>query len=150
MKDYSNAFAEVYEILNYLEEESYNKIPKDFLEVIEENRNKEYEYIVENPEDLTEQAMLPETRAILFNIFRDYLCTSEQREKIIKMQAEERRKNEEKKRIEYYKNKETDKVIGQSDEKVEPQKETIELIKIEQNETLWRKIKNKLKMLFIH
>jgi len=150
MKDYSNAFAEVYEILNYLEEESYNKIPKDFLEVIEENRNKEYEYTVENPEDLTEQPMLPETRAILFNIFRDYLCTPEQREKIIKMQAEERRKNEEKKRIEYYKNKEADKVIGQSDEKVEPQKETIELIKIEQNETLWRKIKNKLKMLFIH
>ena len=150
MKDYSNAFAEVYEILNYLEEESYNKIPKDFLEVIEENRNKEYEYTVENPEDLTEQPMLPETRAILFNIFRDYLCTPEQREKILKMQAEERRKNEKKKLIEYYKTKETNKVIGQSDKKLEPQKETIELIKIEQNETLWRKIKNKLKMLFIH
>ena len=113
MKDYSNAFAEVYEILNYLEEESYNKIPKDFLEVIEENRNKEYEYIVENPEDLTEQPMLPETRAILFNIFRDYLCTPEQREKIIKMQAEERKQNEEKKRIEYYKIK---KVIKQTEE----------------------------------
>ena len=148
MKDYSNAFAEVYEILNYLEEESYNKIPKDFLEVIEENRNKEYEYIVENPEDLTEQPMLPETRAILFNIFRDYLCTPEQREKILKMQAEERRKNEEKKRIEYYKNKETDKAIKQTEEVKEEKLERKELIIVECQESLWKKIKHMIKKLF--
>ena len=93
---------------------------------------------MENPEDLTNQIVLPETRAILFNIFRDYLCTPEQREKILKMQAEERRKNEEKKRIEYYKIK---KVIKQTEEVKEEKLEQKELITVECQESLWKKIK---------
>ena len=36
------------------------------------------------------------------------------------------------------------------EEKVENKKEIVELIKIEPNETLWNKIKNKLKMLFVY
>ena len=143
MKDYSNAFAEVYEILNHLEEKAYNKIPKDFIQTIEENRNLDYEFVVYEDIELKDHEMLPETRAILFNIFRDYLCTPEQKEKIIKMQAEERKQNEEKKIKEYYANKTIE-------EKVEPQKEIVELIKIEPNQTLWSKIKSKLKMLFVH
>ena len=45
--------------------------------------------------------MLPETKAILFNLFRDYLATPEQKEKIIRMQNEERQKNELKKQKRY-------------------------------------------------
>ena len=137
MKDYSNAFAEVYEILNHLEEEAYNKIPKDFIQTIEENRNLEYEFVVYEDIELKDHEMLPETRAILFNMFRDYLCTPEQKEKILKMQAEERRQNEEKKRQEYYTNK--------PQEEIEPQKEEkqiTQLIQMEYKETFWDKIKN--------
>ena len=43
---YGNAYAEVYEILSYLDKEEYNKIPKELIEVFEENRNLEYEYEV--------------------------------------------------------------------------------------------------------
>ena len=143
MKDYSNAFTEAYAIINCLEEDSYKKIPKELLEVLEKNRNKEYEYIVENEEDLTEQPMLMETRAILFNIFRDYLATPEQKEKIIKMQAEERKQNEEKKRKEYYANKEV-----KADKKVElkgdVKEEIVDLITVKPKETMWNKIKNML------
>jgi hypothetical protein len=89
--------------------------------------------------------MLPETRAILFNIFRDYLCTPEQREKILKMQAEERRKNEEKKCKEYYKIK---KVIKQTEEVKEEKLERKELITVECQESLWKKIKHMIKRLF--
>ena len=35
--------------------------------------------------------MLPETKDILFNIFRDYLAMPEQKEKNIRIQKEERR-----------------------------------------------------------
>ena len=98
MKDYSNAFTEVYEILNHLEKEAYDKIPTSLIKTIEENRNKEYEYILDEKVDLTEQPMLRETKAILFNIFRDYLCTPEKKEQIKRMQAEERLRNEEIKR----------------------------------------------------
>ena len=62
----------------------YNKIPSDIISVIEENRNKEYQYFIDESISLSEQKMLPETKAILFNIFRDYLATEEQKQKIEK------------------------------------------------------------------
>ena len=41
MKNYSNAYAEAYTILNYLDEEELNKIPEEIMETIDEKRNKE-------------------------------------------------------------------------------------------------------------
>ena len=98
---YKNAFTEVYTILNFIEDEDYNKIPKNIICVIEENRNQDYEYEMNEELDIFNQPMLPETKAILFNFFRDYWATEEQKEKIKIMQREERQKIEEKKRIEY-------------------------------------------------
>lgn len=137
MRDYSNAFTEVYEILNSLEEEEYNKIPSDLINTIEENRNKQYEYVLDDTLSLSEQPMLVETKAILLNIFRDYLATKEQKEKIRKMQAEERRKNEELKRKRYYAQKPEEK-------KKEVAKETVELIMVPEKESFWCRIKNML------
>ena len=48
-----------------------------------------------------EQKLLKETKAILFNLFRDYLANSKQRETIIKMQNEERNKQNEIKKLKY-------------------------------------------------
>ena len=90
-KTYQNAFTEVYEILNYLEEESYNKIPKEVIEAIRENRNLEYYYFIDESIPFAEQKMLPETKAILFNLYRDYLTTKERKNKIIMYQNQELR-----------------------------------------------------------
>lgn len=100
-QNYKNAFTEVYTILNYIEDEEYNKIPEDVISVIEENRNEDYEYEMNEDVDIFTQPMLPETKAILFNFFRDYWSTPEQNEKIKRMQKEERQRIEEKKKIEY-------------------------------------------------
>ena len=94
MTKYKNAYTEVYEIIKQLDEEEYNKIPSEVIKAIEENRNTEYEFDLDEDIELKDQELLPETKAILFNLFRDYLSTAEQKEKIIKMQAEERQKNE--------------------------------------------------------
>ena len=102
MKNYSNAYTEVYKILNYLTEEELNKIPKRIFNVFEQKRNKDYEYTLNEDLDLNNQPMLEETRAILFNLFRDYLSNNEQKEKILKMQEEYRLKAEEKKKKEYF------------------------------------------------
>lgn len=98
---YSNAYTEVYEILKYLNKVEYNKIPKEFLEVIKENRNLDYEYKMNDDIDLNNQPMLIETKAILLNIYRDYLATSEQRGKIEKWQNEDREFIENKKEEKY-------------------------------------------------
>ena len=101
MSNRSNAYTEVYTILEDLNEEEYNKIPPEIIETIKANRNEQYNYELDDEVELKEQPMLPETKAILFNLFRDYLATPEQKQKIIKMQNEERQKNEEKKKQNY-------------------------------------------------
>lgn len=92
--NYRNAYKEVDTILNCLSEEEYNKIPSEVIEAIQSNMNEDYEYFIDEDLDLSEQDMLPETKATLYNLFRDYLATPEQREKILKMQAEDRQKLE--------------------------------------------------------
>ena len=101
MNNRRNAYTEVYTILQDLDEEEYKKIPPDVIKAIKENRNLEYYFELDNDLELKEQTLLPQTKVILFNLFRDYLATSEQKEKIIKMQNEERAKIEKKKKKMY-------------------------------------------------
>lgn len=101
MSNYNEACAEVSTILSYLNKNEYDKIPSNVIEVIEKNKNKDYIFEFDESVELREQKLLEETRAILFNLFRDYLCTPTQKEKIIKMQAEERHKLNEMKKLEY-------------------------------------------------
>lgn len=144
---YNKAFTEVYTILQYLDEEELGKIPNEIRDVIEENRDKEYTYEMNADLDLKEQNMLPETKALLFNLFRDYLSLPEQKEKIIRMQNEERIKNEEKKKIEYVK-KEIKKEIKKEDRVIDNDKY---LIPTSENKIIlflfdiWEKIINFLK-----
>ena len=84
-----------------LDEDEYDKIPPEVIEAIKANMNKEYNYELDDELQLKDQPMLPETKAILFNLFRDYLATTEQKAKIIRMQNEERQKNELKKQQMY-------------------------------------------------
>ncbi len=100
-KTYQKAFTEVYEILNYLDDESYNKIPKNIIKAIEENRDMEYEYFIDESILFIEQEMLDETKAILFNLYKDYLTTIERKKKIIEYQNEEIKILEEEKRKKY-------------------------------------------------
>ncbi len=79
---YANAYTEVYEILSCLNNEEYLKIPEELIEVFEENRNLEYEYEINDEQDLSKQPMLKESKAILLNLFKDYLATPEQNQKI--------------------------------------------------------------------
>lgn len=139
MNNYNNACTEVCAILECLDEIEYAKIPFEIIEAIKLNQNKNYNYEVEDVE-LKYQKMLPETKAILFNLFRDYLSTSEQKEKIIKMQSEERRKNEIKKQQIYNKNIFEDRQLTDSKEK------QIQIIKCEEN--ILKKIFNKIKSFF--
>lgn len=141
--NYKNAFKEVYVILDSLVEEDYKKIPPELIETIYRNMNQDYKYELDEEQELSTQKMLPETKAILFNIFRDYLSTEEQKQKIIRMQKEERQKNELKKREQYN----TD-VFANKEQTNNPeiQKEQVSLIKYKEN--IFKKIINKIKNIF--
>ena len=141
MTKYKNAYTEVYEILEQLDEEEYNKIPSEVITAIKENRNTEYEFELDEELELKEQELLPETKAILFNLFRDYLSTAEQKEKIIKMQSEERRKNEQNKSEQYNSD------LFASKKKVQDiREEHTELIEYKEN--ILKRIFNKIRQFF--
>ncbi len=141
MTKYKNAYTEVYEIIKQLNEEEYNKIPSEVIKAIEENRNTEYEFELDEDIELKDQELLPETKAILFNLFRDYLSTPEQKEKIIKMQAEERLKNEQKKQEQYNSD-----VFVNKQKKQPIKEEHTELIEYKEN--IFKRIFNKIRQFF--
>ena len=146
-----NAYTEVYTILQDLDEEEYNKIPPEVIETIEANRNEEYEYFLDDELELKDQPMLPETKAILFNLFRDYLATPEQKTKIIRMQNEARQKNELKKQQMYntdvFANKSINKTTKVDENEVKTNNEEKQIVEYKEN--IFRKILNKIKSLFI-
>jgi len=101
-KSYQRAFTEVYEILIYLDEEYFNKIPTQIIKAIEENRDTEYFFYVDESLPFTEQKLLEETRAILFNLYRDYLSDPEIKNKILQYQREEKNLSEKIKQEKFY------------------------------------------------
>ena len=143
MSNRKNAYAEVYTILQELNEEEYNKIPPEVIKTIEANRNEEYEYELDDELELKDQPMLPETKAILFNLFRDYLATPEQKAKIIRMQNEARQKNELKKQQMYN----TDVFANKPKEnQTANNNETMQIVKYK--ESFFKRILNKIKSFF--
>ena len=142
---YANAYTEVYEILNCLDEEEYSKIPKELLEVFEENRNLDYEYEVNEEQDLLKQPMLKETKAILLNIFRDYLATPEQKQKIKQWLQADRsyieRQKQEKYNSNVFKNK-------TRDEKIDNEESNTVLPVEIKKQSIFQKIINGLKRIF--
>lgn len=151
MNNRRNAYTEVYTILQDLDEEEYNKIPPEVIETLDTNRNKEYEYFLDDELELKDQPMLPETKAILFNLFRDYLATPEQRTKIIKMQNEARQKNELKKQQMYntdvFANKSINKTTKVDENEVEANNEEKQIVIYKEN--IFKRILNKIKSLFM-
>ena len=151
MNNRRNAYTEVYTILQDLNEEEYNKIPPEVIETLDANRNKEYEYFLDDELELKDQPMLPETKAILFNLFRDYLATPEQRTKIIKMQNEARQKNELKKQQMYntdvFANKSINKTTKLNENEVKTNNNEKQIIIYKEN--IFRRILNKIKSLFM-
>lgn len=151
MNNRKNAYTEVYIILQDLNEEEYNKIPPEVIETLDANRNKEYEYFLDDELELKDQPMLPETKAILFNLFRDYLATPEQKTKIIRMQNEARQKNELKKQQMYntdvFANKSINKTTKVDENEVKVNNEEKQIVIYKEN--IFKRILNKIKSLFM-
>lgn len=142
--NYKNAYKEVYTILNYLDEDDYDKIPPEIINAIKLNMNEEYEYEMNEEIDIFEQQMLPETKATLYNIFRDYLATPEQKEKILKMQLEDRRKIE----IQKQENYKQEDLFKNRNSNFKVQNEQTALVEVKKL-NFFQKLLNKIKQLLI-
>jgi len=79
----NKAYSEVYEILQLLDDEFINKLPKKFIEFIE--KEKDYDYIVNIDPNipLEEQNLLPDTINILAMLKLDYWSTEDEKQELL-------------------------------------------------------------------
>ena len=92
-KEYEEAFYEIDEIFKIMPIDLLSKIPKEFREMISENKSKDYKLKIEEP--LEEQHLKKETIIILGLIYRDFICSAEERDKLQIQDAEEIRQIQE-------------------------------------------------------
>ena len=77
---YSEAAVEVLDILNHMEKEDYNKVPKKFINMLEESASKDYVCELDYSKRLIEMDLSEETKALLGVMFRNYWCPEERRQ----------------------------------------------------------------------
>lgn len=91
-KEYKEAFTEVIEIIKLMPEELSSKIPNQFKELLEDEKSVEYQPNIHEP--LEDQKLKKETVIILSLIYRDFLCSSEERKRLQEKDANELRELE--------------------------------------------------------
>lgn len=91
-KVYNEAFVEIEEILKLMPIDLVSKIPVQFRKVISENKSTNYKCDIKEP--LEEQKLKKETIVILGLIYRDYLSSPEERERMQIQDSEELKKIE--------------------------------------------------------
>ncbi len=82
VENYPNAYKEVYEVLNFMNEEEVKRIPQTFIDMIKINMNNDYDFKLDESIDFEEQPLLKETKVILAYIFLNYWGTDEQKTRI--------------------------------------------------------------------
>ena len=143
------AFTEVNEIIKLMPEELVNKIPSKFREMINEEKDEQYKPDIKEP--LEKCKLKEETIIILGLMYRDFLCSPEERKKLQEKDAKElqevKKAIEEEARQKYnpedlFKNK-------RNEEKIYYKEETEEKsMTIVQEEKWYQKIFNIIKNIF--
>ena len=102
INNYKNALVEVEAVLNCIETEVYNKIPKDIINAIEKNKNKDYKYYYNEKLDYEKWNLSNEAKALLYNIYKDYIATEKEKDYFKKREKFETYKLEKQKSLRYY------------------------------------------------
>ena len=77
-KKYMMSYSEIYEILNLMEDEDKERVPKEVRDFFEEHRIKEYKPKIRTDIPLTEQNLRRETIVILTILIINYWCDNEE------------------------------------------------------------------------
>ena len=138
----AKAYVEILEIINYMEPECVNKIPKGLIEFFERQKDKNYEYHFDEEKDFSEQKISEETGGLLAMLALNYIANEENKEKIKEILI----KNEEEYQKELREKYNPDNLFKdkQNIEENEPKQLTI----IEK-EPWYKKILNKIKSIFV-
>ena len=132
--NYKKALVEVDAVLSCLDYNEYKKIPTNIINAIENNKDEEYMYEYDEELEYEDWSLMPETKAILYNIFKQYLATEEENYKI---ESEKIKKYNSENLFKKEKGQETEKVVQEENNKL-----------IVKRDLSFKKILAKLKSIF--
>lgn len=140
---YSQAFTEVLEVLNNSEKNIVSRIPKSFLEFLNNYKDINYKVEIDFSNENWDEQVKKETQAILALIYRDYIVSQEERKRLLSEEREEERRIENKLREKYnpdnlFKNK-SNNIENNTNKPVKM---------VEYKESIFKKIINKIKSIF--
>lgn len=141
---YYRALKELSEIIKFFPRNEYRKIPKTFINFIEENKDDNYQYMIEHIDDFQNQAMLDETRVLLSIVYRDFIASNKEKKQITDMEKNELLEEEERIREKYN----PDNIFKKRDTQQKENVITNEVAMIEYKESVFTKIKNWVKRTF--
>ncbi len=143
INNYKKALVEVDAVLSCLDYNEYKKIPTNIIDAIENNKDEEYTYDYDEELEYEDWSLMPETKAILYNIFKKYLATEEQRKYL-----------QQKERLENYKI-ESEKIKKYNSENLFKKEKEVKKVEQEENNELivkrdssFKRILEKLKSIF--
>lgn len=143
INNYKKALVEVDAVLSCLDYNEYKKIPTNIINAIENNKDEEYMYEYDEELEYEDWSLMPETKAILYNIFKKYLATEEQRKYL-----------QQKERLENYKI-ESEKIKKYNSENLFKKEKEVKKVEQEENNELivkrdssFKRILEKLKSIF--
>ncbi len=145
--EYAIAYKEVFEILKYISNADYNKIPKEKIELYKTMQDKNYNFKYDPSKTLDEQNVSKRAKAIIGLLFRDYWATDTQREKILAKQKYERQRIEEEK-VQNYQYEDLFKKNRTEIQQAEVKDNVENVSLVEYKESVFTKILNKVKSIF--
>lgn len=143
--NYKKALVEVDAVLSCLDYNEYKKIPTNIINAIENNKDEEYTYDYDEELEYEDWSLMPETKAILYNIFKKYLATEEQRKYLQQKERLENYKIESEKIKKYNSENLFKKEKGQETEKVVQEENNKLTVK---RDSSFKKFLEKLKSIF--
>ena len=140
------AYKQLITILNNMEPEYKEKIPKKLMKLFEENSAEDYEFHLDLTRPLQEQELNSKTLGILAMLNLNYWCeTEEEKQELIKHYTENERKYQEELRKKYN----TDNIFQKNNRENEQEETTEEQVAlVEHRESVIRKLINKIKSIF--
>lgn len=140
--NFSKAYKEVFVILEQLSDDERSKINIEFLNLIQENMDEQYEFYYDQNVEIENQTLLSETKAILAYIFVNYLADEKQKKLITEKYKQDIEESEKIKRLKYS----YDNLFA--DRKKEAEETNIQALTTYKKDNIFNKIISKLKNLF--
>lgn len=98
---YYNAYNEVLEIIEYMDEEERSKIPEAKIRALREHANPDYTFNY-NPEvSINDQDISTEAKALIVYLFEKYIATDEQKEVLTRQKQKAIAKDQENKKTKF-------------------------------------------------